>query len=126
MVCLLILALEGCEIPPEVRVEPTGPPSFSFSRGTSVRMLLVYHLKPDQPEKGVVLDALLADKPNISWMVEGEHNQQFPITYGLVPTGMKETARAKPLMEGEYYLVLVESLVSARFLVRNGRAEPIK
>jgi hypothetical protein len=118
--------LQGCEIPPEVRVQPTSPPSFTFSRGTLVGMLLVYRLDQEQPKKGVFLDVLLADKPNIFWMVEGKHDQRFPISYGDVPMGMKETVQAKPLVEGEYYLVFVESLVSATFLVRNGHAEQIK
>lgn len=122
---LMILAFQSCENPPEVRVERTSPPTFRFSRGTSVDMLLVYHLNADQTDKGIFLDALLADKANISWMIEGEHDQQLPITYGVVPMGMKATVQAKALMEGEYYLVYVASLVGARFVIRNGIAQPV-
>jgi hypothetical protein len=126
LLCLLIFVLQGCEIPPEVNIQPTSPPSFTFSRGTLVGMLLVYRLDQDQPKRGVFLDVLLADKPNIFWMIEGKHDQRFPIAYGDVPAGMKETVKARPLVEGECYLVFVESLVSATFLVRNGRAERVK
>jgi hypothetical protein len=121
-----MLVLPGCEIPPEVYVQPTSPPSFTFSSGTLVGMLLVYRLDQDQPKKGVFLDVLLADKPNIFWMVEGKHDQRSPITYGAVPTGMRETVQAKPLVEGEYYLVFVESGVGTTFLVRDGHAEQFK
>jgi hypothetical protein len=124
--CLFILALQGCEVPPEVRVEPANPPTFTFSRGTAVDMLLVYHLKGDQAHKGILLDTLLADKENTSWMIQGEHDNQIPISYGVVPMGMKATVQAKPLIEGEYYMVYVASLVGARFLVRNGYAEQVQ
>lgn len=126
LMCLLILVLQGCEIPPEVNIQPTSPPSFTFSRGTLVGMLLVYRLDQDHPKSGVFLDVLLADKPNIFWMVEGKHDARSPIAYGDVPAGMKETVQAKPLVEGEYYLVFVEALVGATFLIRNGRAERVK
>ena len=123
---LMILAFQGCEVPPKVSVEPTTPPTFTFSRGTAADMLLVYHLKGDQAHKGgIFLDMLLADKENTNWMIEGEHDNQIPITYGVVPPGMKETVQAKPLIEGEYYFVYVASLVGARFVVRNGRAEKV-
>lgn len=89
-------------------------------------MLLVYHLKPDEPTKGILFDDLLADKANISWMIEGEHEQRLPITYGTVPMGMKETAPATPLREGEYYLVFVGSMVGTRFVIRDGIAQPIR
>jgi hypothetical protein len=124
--CLSILALQGCEIPREVRVESTNPPTFTFSRGTVADGLLVYHLKGDQAHQGILLDTLLADKENTSWKIDGQHDNQIPITYGVVPMGMKATVEAKPLIEGEYYFVYVTSLVGAKFLVRNGRAEQVK
>ena len=126
LLCFLVIVFQACEIPPEVHVRPTAPPSFTFSRETLVGMLLVYRLDQDQPKKGVFLDVMLRDKPNTFWMIEGKHDPRLPITYGDVPTGMKETVPAKPLVEGEYYLVFVESGVSASFLVRNGRAEKFK
>jgi len=123
----MILAFQGCEVPPQVRVEPTNPPTFTFSSGTAADMLLVYHLKGDLAQKpGIFLENLLADKENTSWMIEGEHDNKIPITYGVVPTGMKETVQAKPLIEGEYYFVIVASLVTTRFVVRNGVAEKVK
>jgi hypothetical protein len=123
----MILVFQSCEVPPEVRVEPTDPPTFTFSRGTAADMLLVYHLKGDQARKGgIFLNTLLADKENTSWNIEGEHDNQIPITYGVVPMGMKATVEAKPLIEGEYYFVYVTSLVGARFLVRDGHAEQVK
>jgi hypothetical protein len=39
---------------------------------------------------------------------------------------MKETVQPKVLVEGEYYLVFVESGVGGTFLVRNGRSEQIR
>jgi hypothetical protein len=89
-------------------------------------MLLVYHLGAEQMGKGIFLDDLLHNKENLTWKLEGTHNQELPITYGLVPSGMKDTVQVRPLMEGEYYLVFVASLVSAKFVVRNGSAEQIK
>ena len=89
-------------------------------------MLLVYHLKGDRAHRGILLDTLLADKENTSWMIEGEHDNQTPITYGIVPMGMKATVEVKPLIEGEQYMVFVASLVGTNFLWRNGRAEPVK
>ena len=53
-------------------------------------MLLVYHLNASEPTKGILFDKLLADKPNITWMIEGEHDERLPITYGAVPMGMHE------------------------------------
>lgn len=123
---LVIVSLQGCEVPPEVRVAPTSPPTFTFSSQTVVDMLLVHHLKRDNPNEGILLDELLEDKPNTSWMVEGKHDNRIPITYGSVPAGMKETVPAKPLVEGEYYLVLVGSLVGARFVIRDGTPQPIR
>jgi hypothetical protein len=107
-------------------VESTNPPTFTFSRGTVADGLLVYHLKGNQAHQGILLDKLIADKENTSWKIEGEHDNQIPITYGVVPMGMKATVEAKPLIEGEYYMVYVTSLVGATFLVRNGRAEQVK
>jgi len=124
--CLLLLAFQSCHIQPEVRAEPTNPPTFTFSSGTVTDGLLVYHLKGDQAQKGIILDTLLEDKENISWMIEGEHDNQIPISYGVVPLGMKATVEAKPLIEGEYYMVYVTSLVGAKFVVRDGRAEQVK
>jgi len=126
LVALVVLLFQSCEIPPEVRVQPTNPPTFIFSSGTRVDMLLVYHLSHDQPDKGVFLDAVLEDKPNIFWMVEGNHDQRLPINYGIVPKSMKETVPAKALIEGEYYLVLVGSLANTRFTIRDGVAQPLK
>lgn len=123
---MIVLAFQSCEIPPAVHVNASSPPTFTFSRGTLVNMLLVYHLRPDEPTKGILFDELLADKPNITWMIEGEHDQRLQITYGAVPIGMKETAPATPLMEGEYYLVFVGSMVGTRFVIRNGIAQPIR
>jgi len=123
---LMVLAFQSCHVQPEVRVEPGNPPTFTFSRGTAADGLLVYHLKGDQAHKGIFLDKLLADKENTSWMIEGEHDNKIPITYGVVPMGMKATIQAKPLIEGEYYMVYVTSLVGAKFLVRNGRAEQVE
>lgn len=123
---MIILALQSCEVPPEVRVQQTNPPTFSFSRGTLVDMLLVYHLRPEQVVHGVFVDELLNDKPNLSWIVEGKHDPQVPITYGSVPTGMREAVQAKPLIEGDYYMVMVASGASARFAIRNGSAAQIK
>src|ERR1700694_2294294 len=124
--CLLLLAFQSCHVQPEVRVETTTPPMFTFSRGTAVDMLLVTTLRATKRIQGVFLDTLLADKENTSWMIEGEHDNQIPIAYGVVPIGMKATVEAKPLIEGEYYMVFVASLVGTRFLVRNGHAEPVK
>jgi len=107
--CLILLSLQSCEVPPEVRVTHTAPPAFTFSSGTVVDMRIVYHGKPASPRKGVFLDEMLEDKPNILWMIEGKHDNRVPITYGSVPTGMKETVLAKPLAEGEEYLVFVGS-----------------
>lgn len=122
-----MIALQSCEVSPKVRVEPTGPPTFTFSSGTSVEMLLVYHLNAQQRDRGgLLLESLLADKANINWMIEGENQQQLPITYGTVPVGMKETIEAKPLLEGEYYFVFVGSLVGARFFIKDGIAQPIR
>jgi hypothetical protein len=123
---LLIVAFQSCEVSPEVRVQATYPPTFTFSRGTLVDMLLVYHLRPEQAVKGIYLDEILEDKTNISWIVEGKHDSQVPIAYGSVPNGMHESVLAKPLIEGDYYMVLVASGVSARFVIRNGNAEQIK
>ena len=123
----MVLAFQSCHVQPEVRVEPTNPPTFTFSRGTATDGLLVYHLKDDQAQKpGIFLDKLMADKENTNWMIDGEHDNRIPITYSVVPVGMKATVEAKPLIEGEYYMVYVTSLVGAKFLMRNGRAEQIK
>ena len=124
--CVIMLGFQSCEVPPEVRVQPSNPPTFAFSRGTLVSMLLVYHLRPEQVGEGIFLDELLKDKPNLTWMLEGTHDQQVPITYGIVPSGMNETLEARPLVDGEYYLVFVASLVGARFVIRNGIAEQVK
>ena len=120
---LMSLVFQSCHVQPEVRVEPKDPPTFIFSRGTAVDGLLVYHVKGDPGHKGgILLDTLLADKENTCWMIEGEHDNQTPITYGVVPTGMKATIQAKPLIEGEYYMVYVTSLVGATFVIRDGMA----
>ena len=111
---------------PEVRVEAGNPPTFTFSRGTATDGLLVYHLKGDQAHKGILLDTLLADKENTSWKISGEHDNQIPITYGVVPIGMKAAIEAKPLIEGEYYMVYVTSLVGATFVINDGHAQQVK
>jgi hypothetical protein len=121
----MILAFQSCEVPPQVRVEPTNPPRFTFSRGTVVDGLLVYHLKGDQRKNGVFLDTLMADKENTCWMIGGEHDNQSPITYGAVPVGMEATIQAKPLIEGEYYMVYVTSLVGATFVIKDGMAKDV-
>jgi hypothetical protein len=126
LLSVIAFGFQSCEVPPEVRVQPTSPPTFTFSRGTLVSMLLVYHLQADQKDKGVFLDEVLNDKANLTWMLEGTHNQEVPIVYGLVPVGMKETVQAKPLIEGESYLGYVASLVGVRFIIRNGIAEQVK
>ena len=123
---LCLLSTQACEIPPEVRVQPTTPPTFTFSSNTVTNGLLVYHLTEEKRGKGILLETLLEDKQNMNWMIEGKHDKPVPITYGEVPTGMKETVPVKPLLEGEYYMVYVTSLVGARFVMRNGRAEEIR
>jgi hypothetical protein len=122
---LMLVAFQSCHVQPEVRVEPENPPRFTFSRSTVADGLLVYHLKGDQRNKGIFLDKLLADKENTCWMIEGDHDNQIPITYGVVPMGMKATIQAKPLMEGEYYMVYVTSLVGAKFVISDGMARDV-
>ena len=122
---LISIVLESCHVQPEVRVEPAASPVFSFSRATAVDGLLVYHLNGDQAHKGILLETLLADKENTNWMIEGEHDNQEPITYGVLPVGMKATIQPKPLTEGESYMVYTTSLVGAKFVIRNGIAQPV-
>jgi len=108
-------------------VEATDPPTFTFSRSTVTDGLLVYHLRGDRANQGgILLDTLLADKENTCWMIEGEHDNKIPIRYGIVPMGMKVSIEAKPLVEGEYYMVYVTSLVGAKFVIKDGRAEESK
>lgn len=122
---LISPAFQSCHVQPEVRVEPAAPPVFSFSKGTAVDGLLVYHLNGNRDHKGILLDTLLADKENTNWMIEGEHDNQEPITYGVVPVGMKATIQPKPLIEGEFYMVYATSLVGAKFVIRDGIAQPV-
>jgi hypothetical protein len=39
--------------------------------------------------------------------------------------GMKATIEAKPLVEGEYYMVYVTSLVGAKFVISDGVAKDV-
>jgi len=58
-------------------------------------------------------------------MIDGEHDNQIPITYGVVPVGMKASVQAKALIEGEYYMVYVTSLVGAKFVISDGIAKDV-
>jgi hypothetical protein len=53
------------------------------------------------------LDELKKDNPDTHWLLEGMHDANIPINYGIVPEGMKEIVRAKPLAEGEIYLASI-------------------
>lgn len=123
---LVLLLFQGCEVQPEVRVRPTNPPAFVFSRGTVVDMLLVYHLRPEDVGKGIFFEQLMNDKANAMWRIEGKHEPQVPIIYGAVPPDMQETVQASPLVEGEYYLVYTSSLVGATFTIQDAKANEIK
>jgi hypothetical protein len=84
---------------------------------------MVYHIPPDQIDKGIYFDQLSENSPNTMWLIQGTHDPKEPITYGTIPANMREAVQAKPLVEGEYYFVYVASLVGRRFVVRNGKAE---
>lgn len=126
LLLLVLLLFQGCEVPPEVHVRPANPPEFTFSRGTVVEMLLVYHLRSEEVGKGIFLEQLMNDKANAMWRIEGKHEPQVPIIYGAVPADMQETVQASPLVEGEYYLVYTSSLVGATFRIQDAKANEIK
>ena len=127
IVIMLVIGvtLTSCHVPPKVTVEDgSSPPRFVFGRGTLTGMLLVYHLQGDA--HGVFLDQLDRKSPDMMWMVEGPHEWKASMTYGTVPSGMRETVKVKPLIEGETYLVFVEALASDTFIDQDGKAKRLK
>lgn len=64
----------------------------------------------------------------IVWEIVGERDKpKDPITYGVVPKGMRERLVAKPLEEGAYYLVMCGQngnggCYGTSFIVENGKA----
>jgi hypothetical protein len=81
-------------------------PRFTFS-GSSLNHLLVYRVPRKYIDKQIPLDELKKDNPDTQWLLEGTHDANVHIDYGIVPKGMKEIVRAKPLAEGEIYLASI-------------------
>jgi hypothetical protein len=127
LVSLLIISNCTPENPVEVHIEEGFPPRFLLSDSRLVRSLFVYHIPAELANKSIPVEQMKKDDPNIMWMIEGHPYQNVPINYGVVPDGMIEVIKAKPLSEGEHYLVFGTAnahggMVGARFVIHNGRA----
>ena len=69
------------------------------------------------------------NNPDTQWRIDGHHDADLPINYGIVPSGMKELVPPKPLVEGTIYFVSsyigtedTGAFVGQYFKIQNGRA----
>lgn len=112
-----------------IHVHDGNPPRFTFSKAE--RMGLLFVLRLHDAHSGVSLAQVKNNSPDTMWWIEGERRKDDPITYGDVPVDMREITPAKPLVEGEYYLVYGNSgaggdFRGATFVIRNGEAQELK
>lgn len=124
----LLLILNSC--PPHVgsiNVEGESQPRFTFI-GTDVISLVVYRIPRKYLNKGIPLDEVTKDTPNIQWRVKGDHDARIPINYGVLPEGMKEVIPAKTLAENTIYLASTYigteetgAFVGQYFIIQDGR-----
>ncbi len=128
---ILVLSSSACRSHKlgEVHVEGVGTPTFRFV-GLNVGSLVIYQVPDRYRKSGIPLDELKEDNPNTHWFVQGNHEANEPIVYGMVPSGMKEFAPAKPLDEGVIYFASsyvgtedTGAFVGQYFKIKNGRAE---
>jgi hypothetical protein len=113
----------------EVHVEGVAKPTFRFV-GFNVGSLVIYQVPERYLKSGIPLDELKEDNPNTRWFLDGDHDANEPIVYGIVPSGMKEFSPAKPLVEGVTYFASsyvgtedTGAFVGQYFRIRNGQAE---
>lgn len=128
---LLIASLAACRNHSvgEVHVDGDAKPRFRFV-GLNVGSLVVYQVPEQYLKAGIPLGELKEDNPNTHWFLEGSHDASQPIFYGTAPSGMKEAAPAKPLVEGVVYFASsyvgtqdTGAFVGQYFKIKNGRAE---
>ena len=117
----------GYESPLEVNLQNGSPPKFTLSGGKRVGSFFVYHIPVEMAAAPVPADKMTKDSPDMMWLIEGKQSEEGPITYETVPKGMQEVTPAKPLIEGEHYLVFGTSLSQGgfkglRFVMTNGKA----
>jgi hypothetical protein len=128
---LLVLTSSACRSHKvgQVHVDGLGKPIFRFV-GRNVGRLVVYEVPERYLKSGIPLDELKESNANTQWFLEGNHNASEPIVYGIVPSGTKEFAPARPLAEGVIYFAScyvgtedTGGFVGQYFKISNGRAE---
>jgi hypothetical protein len=112
-----------------VHVKGGNPPVFTFSNAERMDLLLVFRLH--DINSGVPLEHFKPNNPDTMWWIEGERRKDEPIAYGAVPIDMREITPAKPLVEGDFYMVHGNSaaggaFLGATFVIRDGQAQKIK
>jgi hypothetical protein len=106
----------------EIRIEGGNLPLFTFS-GAAISFLLV-GLARRKRRRNTLPDAPLNnDSSEVKWLIEGEHDANMPISYGVVPRGMNAVFSAEPLVEGELYFVQTKIDADASSIVRHFRIE---
>jgi hypothetical protein len=100
-------------------------PLFTFS-GSAVSFLLVGLARRKRRRKQASVETLSEERRDIQWLIEGEHDANMPITYGVVPHSMNAVIVAEPLVEGELYFVQSKidsdpSFVERYFRIENGQ-----
>jgi hypothetical protein len=117
----------GYESSLEVNLQSGAPPQFTLSGGKALGSFFVYRIPEGLADEPVPTDKMTKESPDMTWLIEGRRSEEGPITYGAVPKGMQEVIPAKPLQEGEHYLVFGTSLSQGgfkglRFVINDGNA----
>lgn len=127
LLLLLALGTSACETPVHVGITEDTYPQFTCDYEDRLLDLVVFHIPPEYLGKGGFPGDILNDKTMV-WEIVGERDKpQEPITYGVVPEGMRERTVAKALEEGAYYLVMCGQngnggCYGTSFIVKNGKA----
>jgi hypothetical protein len=117
-----IVFLTSCHVEPDIYISDSNPPIFTFSSNTSTKSLIVCRVSEEYKEKGIPSSSLNPDNPNVTWIIETDHDDpKRSITYGVLPKDMKEIVKAQPLEEGILYFAVTSSAVGAYFTIKNGR-----
>lgn len=115
----------------EVRIGGVGTPYFIFS-GSASSLLIICGARRKRRKKPLPPEEVTKDNPDVLWHIEGTHDANLPITYGIVPRGMTAVISAETLIEGELYFVqskvdtaTATSTVIQYFRIENGQVVEI-
>lgn len=127
LLLLLSIGFCACETPVHVSVTEGKAPQFICDYPNRLSDLVIFRIPDEYLGKGGFPGEILDDRTAV-WEIYGVRDEpRDPITYGVVPRGMKERVVAKPLQEGAYYLVMCGQngnggCYGTTFVVENGKA----